>query len=424
MKSGVIFILVFLLIAFVIGCDDTNTQQAASNAIRIGAVYPLSGQQALVGQEIKNGIDLAVDIINNSYPGMNIPLAEGTGLPALAGSPILVVYADHQSTQVGARQRTEELITNSKVVALIGAYQSEETRAASEVAEQAGIPFLNPDSTSPALTQRNFQWFFRTTPTDATFTIDAFEFMTELNSTRNAGIRNLAVVHENTDFGLSFISLVNEYAPQYGMQVVTAIETQGASQNVSADVTQLRATQADAVLFAVYTEDAIRFMQEFKRQNYAPSLVWADDAGFISQEYEQTLGADADYVTSREVWSLDVTRTNPLAAQVNALYRARYGTDMNGNSVRAFIGIMTLAEAINRAVSTDPSRIRNALRATNIPADQLIAPWRGIHFDATGQNTLGDGIIVQMLDNRYTTIWPQAIAVLQPVFPFPSWNAR
>ncbi|MEJ2034425.1 MAG: ABC transporter substrate-binding protein [Deltaproteobacteria bacterium] len=144
----------------------------------------------------------------------------------------------------------------------------------------------------------------------------------------------------------------------------------------------------------------------------------------MSPDFQQTLGADADYVTSREVWSLDLTQTNPLAEQVNALFRARYGADLNGNSARGFIGMMTLAEAINRAAATDPDAVRAALRATDIPAEQLIAPWQGIRFDATGQNTLGDGIVVQMLNGRYTIVWPAAIAVEPVVFPFPEWDTQ
>ena len=413
--------LFFLFILILIGCsDDAQT----TNDIRIGAVYPFSGEQAVVGQEIRQGIELAVHITNNPYPDLNMPLAESAGLPAFGGTPVQVIYADHQSSPAGAQERTRELINRHRVVALIGAYQSEQTRISSEVAEQAGIPFLNPDSSSLSLTERGYQWFFRTTPTDATFVREAFQFMSELNAGQNAGLQRLAIIRESTDFGAGVISQVQALAPNYGMQVVADIVSQGTAESVPAAVTQLRTAQPDAVLFAIYTEDAIRFMQEFKRQNYAPPLIWADDAGFTTLEFQQTLGADAAYITSREVWSVDITETNPLAASVNALYRARNGTDMNGNSVRAFIGTMTLFEAINRAASTDPASIRTALRATDIPTAQLIAPWRGIRFDSTGQNTLGDGIVVQMLDNRYTTVWPQGLAIKPIIFPFPAWEMR
>lgn len=419
-KGYLLFIAVVLSFT---GCDD-DSGGASAGAVRIGGVYPLSGPQAAAGKEIRQGIELAVDVVNNAYPELDIPLAHSRGLPALGGRPIDVVLADHQSTRAGAREGSRRLILDSNVAALMGAYESERTREASEIAEEAGIPFLTAMSTSSALTERGFDWFFRTTPTDTVFVRDAFEFITDLGNERNTNLTRLAVIHEGSAFGTGFMDLVNTWAPQYGKGVVAEVTTQGATGPVSEQVAEVRAAGPDVVLFAVYAEDAIAYMQEFKRQDYAPALIWADDAGFISPDFQQALGADAAYVTSREVWSPDLTQFIPLAARVNAMYRQRYGQDMNGNSARAFIGMITLAEAINRAGSTGPDAVREALRATDIPAEQLIMPWRGIRFDSSGQNTLGDGLVVQVLDGRYRTVWPYAISVEQVVYPYPGWSAR
>ena len=414
MKWTTPLFLVAVLVVSASGCTH--------RPVTIGAVYPLSGPQAAAGEEVRQGIELAVDIIDGQYPQLDLPLAGSRGLPAFGGRPLEVVFADHGSTDAGAREKTRQLIAYRHVVALMGAYESSKTKVVSQIAEDAGIPFLCATSTDPALTERGFEWFFRTTPTDATFANDAFRFMSDLNAQRNAGLQRLAVVHESTDFGTGFMDLVAILAPQYGMQVVEEVTSQGVADSVPAEVASINTAQPDAVLFAVYAQDAIRYIQEFKRQDYAPPLVWANDAGFVSPDFQQTLGADAAYVTSREVWSVDITLTNTLAAEVNALFRERYGTDLNGNSVRGFIGMMTLAEAINRAGTTDPAAVRDALRATDIPAEQLIAPWQGVRFDERGQNILGDGIVVQMLGNRYTAVWPDGIAVESVVFPFPAWG--
>lgn len=418
--DGKIPILIALFTFTLAGCDLGDSRPA----VRVGAVYPLSGPESAAGAQVKQGIELALDIINEPHPELDLPLAAERGLPALGGRPVRVIFADHESTTAVTQEQTSRLIEDERVSALIGAYESEQTRVASEVAETSAIPFITATSTSAGLTERGFEWLFRTTPTDVTFVNHAFEFISNLNAERAAGVQRLAVVHEGSAFGTGFSNLVAALAPRYGMEVVADVVTEGAAESVPAEVTQVRDSQPDAVLFAVYAEEAIPFMQEFKRQDYAPPLIWADDAGFISPDFEQTLGADAQYVTSREVWSADLTQTNPLAAEINALYRERYGVDLDGNSARSFIGMMTLAEAINRAGSTDSAAVREALGATDIPADQLIAPWQGIRFDDTGQNTLGGGIVVQKLNGRYRTVWPTAIAVEPVVFPFPDWGAR
>lgn len=425
MKRGAAGVLLSVLVLAMVGCDGSlNLHERWGRAVEIGAVYPLSGPQGAVGEEIQQGIDLAVAIINNEHADLNLPLAQTRGLTGLGGTAIEVVYADHQSTDEGVREATEELIRRKRVAALLGAYESDKTRIASDIAENAGRPFLTATSTSQALTERGLQWFFRTTPTDTTFVTNAFQFISDLSVVQNARLQRVAVIGEGTDFGSGFIELVREWAPQFGRELVAEVVALGTAESVSAEVSRVRMAEPDVVLFAVYTEDAVRFVREFKRQDYAPPLIWANDAGFISQEFQQTLGADAAYLTSREVWSVDITLTHPLAAQVNALYRERYGEDLNGNSARGFIGMMTLAEAINRAGSTEPAAVRDALRLTAIPAEQLIAPWDGIRFDETGQNTLGNGIVVQMLDDRYTLVWPYEIAVEAVVFPFPAWGAR
>ena len=84
-----------------------------------------------------------------------------------------------------------------------------------------------------------------------------------------------------------------------------------------------------------------------------------------------------------------------------------------------------LADAINRAGSTNPDAIRRALQATDIPADQLIMPWKGVKFDQrTGQNVLGTGVIVQAFDRKYHTVWPFELASRDIVWPFPGWSRR
>jgi branched-chain amino acid transport system substrate-binding protein len=113
-----------------------------------------------------------------------------------------------------------------------------------------------------------------------------------------------------------------------------------------------------------------------------------------------------------------------LIKQVNDLYLQKYKVNFNGNSARSFTGLFTLADAINRAKSIDPEAVRKALSETNIPGSQLIMPWAGIKFDAAGQNVLGSGIIVQVQDGKYCTVWPFSLASKEIIWPMPGWDKR
>ena len=98
---------------------------------------------------------------------------------------------------------------------------------------------------------------------------------------------------------------------------------------------------------------------------------------------------------------------------------------MNGSSARAFTGLMVLADAINRAQTLEPEYIRKAILETKLSGEQLIMPWDGVSFDpGTGQNVLGKGIIVQVQDGEYLTVWPWELAAGEVIWPMPAWSER
>jgi branched-chain amino acid transport system substrate-binding protein len=149
------------------------------------------------------------------------------------------------------------------------------------------------------------------------------------------------------------------------------------------------------------------------------------DAGFISPSFVSGLGADGEYVLSREVWALDVGRRKPLVSTVNDLFRKRMGRNMSGNSARSFTALLTLADAMNRAPSLDAEGIRQALLQTDIKGEQLIMPWDGVKFDPkSGQNILGKGIIVQVQRGEYVTVWPWDLSSRPVIWPIPPWENR
>ena len=133
----------------------------AQDEIRIGVLFPLTGPLASTGQGLLEGAKLAADIINTKN-NLNMPLAKTAGLPNLKGAKIKIIPGDHQGKPEIGMAEAERLITQEKVVAIIGCYNSAVTATASQAAERYGIPFLNDSSTSPSLTERNFKWFFRT----------------------------------------------------------------------------------------------------------------------------------------------------------------------------------------------------------------------------------------------------------------------
>ena len=101
------------------------TDAAAEEVVKIGVLYPLSGNAASAGNTSKMAVELGADIVNKGDPELAklMPIAKGGGLSGLKGARIQLVIADNQGTPAAGQNQTLRLITQEKVAAVVGAYQ-------------------------------------------------------------------------------------------------------------------------------------------------------------------------------------------------------------------------------------------------------------------------------------------------------------
>ena len=90
---------------------------------------------------------------------------------------------------------------------------------------------------------------------------------------------------------------------------------------------------------------------------------------------------------------------------------------MNDYTSRQFTGLIILADAINRAQSSDGERIRAALAATELSGERTIMPWKRVKFDASGQNGDADPVLLQWTGDRFVTVFPEQAAVAAAKWP-------
>ncbi len=352
-------------------------------------------------------------------------MGKGVGLPGLGCRKIEAVFADSQAKAEVGLSEADRLISQEKVVALFGAYNSAVTASASQAAERAGIPFFNAESSSPSLIARGFKWFFRTTADDRNFAENQFQFLKEVQAKKGTSFTKVALLHENTLFGTDTAKYQTEFAPKYGYQIVTDVAYDAKSTNLDGEVQKVKSSGAELILPAGYVADATLTMQTLKKLEVTPSGLLAMNAGYIEADFVKALQKDAEAVLSRDVWSLDLAQQKPMINDINKLYQAKSaGKDLDGNSSRSFTGFLVLADALNRAGSTDPEAIRKALTQTDIPGNQLIMPWAGVHFDAQGQNKDAIGLIVQIQQSKFRIVWPPNLASAEVIWPFPKWAGR
>ena len=407
------------LLAAALAVGLTLPAQAA-DTIKIGVIYPLTGNAAPAGNSAKDAVELGVEIVNGAHPELKgLPLAETAGLPNLGGARIEMVSADHQGNPSVGQNQTLRLITQDKVVAMLGAYHSSVALTATAAAERQGIPFLVADSVALNITQRGFKWTFRVGPIAPDF---AKAYTTFLNELKKAGrkIDSIAVVNENTDYGTSVAASIVEAAKQANITVAAQIPYNANSTDVSGQVLQLKEKKPDAVIFISYTADTVLYFKTMKNLDYLPPIIIGDDAGFSDPTFIPNVGELAQGAINRSAW--DAGKPGSNTNKINEMFKKKYGRDLDDTSARWMQGFLVLAEAINRAGSTKPDAIIKALSETNLGPDQIMMGYRGVKFDAKGQNTLAATYLIQMQGKDYVAVWPEKSAEKPIQWPYKGWK--
>src|ERR1700743_1505778 len=191
--------------------------RAETSEVAIGIIYPFSGASAQIGVDAQKAFETAADIINNNYD-FDLPLAKGEGLSGLGGAKVRLVFADHQADPQKGRAEAERLITQEKVCAILGTYQSAVAVTVSQTCERYQIPFMSADNSSPSLHRRGLKYYFRAAPHDEMFSAAMFDFL-DATKKKGAKANTLTLFHEDTIFGTDSANAQTKLANERGYKI-------------------------------------------------------------------------------------------------------------------------------------------------------------------------------------------------------------
>jgi len=387
--------------------------------VSIGVLFAMSGANAQTGIDARHAMETAADIVNNAYD-LDLPTAKNAGLASLGNAKIRLIFADHQLDPQKGRAEAERLITQDGVCALIGCYFSSVSSTVSGVAERYGLPFLCADSSSPSLARRGYKFFFRPAAQDEMFSAAMFDF---LDSQRAKGkkIETVSLFYEDTIFGTDSSNVQRKLAADRGYKIAADIKYRANATSLSVEVQQLKAADADVLLPSSYTSDSILLVKTMEELGYKPKNIIAQASGFVDPAFYNAVGDKAVGVITRASFSIDMAEKRPMIYKVNDMFKARAKRDLNDATSRELMGLLVLADAIDRAGSVDGSKIRDALAATDIPGTRTIMPWKRVHFGPDGQNPDADPVLIQYVGgDKFATIFPEAVAAAEPRWPMKS----
>ena len=380
---------------------------AQPDAIPLGALYPLSGALALLGDESFRGLELAVDDRN----------AAG----GLLGRPVRLAKGDaFDPSQAGGEVR--RLMDAERVAAVFGTYASPLVFAASQATELAGTPYFELGAIGDPVTERGFKYLFRSCPVASAFamlTVDAVnDALAPLWGVDPKALK-LAILHEDALYGSTVSGFQAARCKDLGLNVVESLPYAAATLDLSAAVQRLRSAGADVVLPTGYQNALLLFFRQMRQVGGQPRMIVGAGGGHSLQDTANAIGADCEGMLDADFTQYAVNAAAaPGAHDVRAAYEKRYGTKpRSGHSLANYTGARLFLDAMERASSLDKDKLRAAVLATDLSPGATAAGW-GAKFDEKGQNTRAKPMLMQWQGGALVTVWPDAAAAgkLRPMF--------
>lgn len=389
---------------FVAGTAPFNIVRGQGAALKVGVLLPRSGYQAGIGQDCQRGVEIAGGIL------------KGLGYPSLQ-----IMNADTESNVDNARAQAEKLI-NEGAQLLVGAFDSGQSTAIAQVAEQKGIPYVINIAAAPQITEQGYKFVFRNFHTAGMILGGAFKNQKEVFAIAGSAPKSVVFMHVNDTFGTAMQKGIGAVMPKFDMpyKVVETIAYDPAARDLSVEVAKAKATGAEALLVVSRLNDAILLTRELVKQRWSPMAIMSMGPGWYEDQYLKTLGKLSDGPMTFVPWYDPNKKVSKMLEA--ALAKAHPGVNVNTNHVYTFEALMVAADAYKRAGSTDPKALADAIRKTNITENVSTGP--GIVFNEKGQNDKLEITGIQNRGGKLPTIAPKVAAIAKPELPMTPYNKR
>jgi branched-chain amino acid transport system substrate-binding protein len=385
---------------------SVSTSIAAHADIKIGALYPLSGSLALLGDE--------------SFRGLEIAVAERNAAGGLKGEQIKLLKADavDAGQAVGAARK---LTSVENVTAVFGSYSSALSFAATQVTEMAGVPYFELGAVSDHITERNLKYVMRSNPTARNFaegTITAITQIVGPSLKVDPKQLKIAIIHEDALYGTTIAGFQKQLAQAQGLNVVEVLPYSAKAVDLSSLILRLKGAQADVVLQTSYQNDTTLFFRQIREAGFKPKAVIGAGGGYSMQDTVKVVGAqNMESVLDVDFPQFQTSEKGaPGISAFAKAYKDRFGSEpRSGHSLINYVGAKVFLDAMEKSESLEADAIRASVASVDIPVGGTAAGM-GVKFAENGQNQRASTAIMQWQDGVLKTVYPEAAAVTQVRF--------
>jgi len=363
-------IIIALIIVVAVAAYILLTPSTAPQTIKIGFFSPLTGPASADGNAALNAAKLAVEHIN----------AQG----GVLGKKLELVYYDDALNPDQAVAIANKLINDDKVVAAVSGSYSGTTLAASVVFNRSGIPLVSSYAVHPDIT-RNKPWVFRVGMLgEVEGKVAGYIAVTQL------GAKKVAILYDNIPFGQTLASSCKAEVERLGATVAYYDKFNDGDRDFSTWLTQIKSIPDLDVLFIFGYYYHSQALVQARNLGITAKIVGAE--GFDSPKLIELAGSAAEGVYI--VTDLDRDSESQVVQKFLRDYKNKTGIEADMVAASAYDAVTILAKAIQKAGSTDPQAIRNALQSTT-----NFDGAAGFIYGFTNQRNAIKNIVVQVIQN-------------------------
>src|ERR1700726_1269221 len=358
----------------------------AADPVNIGALYPTTGSMAQIGVGCVAAAKLAVEMVNDAG-----------GIKSLGGAKLNLIISDNQSDTTVTRTETDRLISGNKLSAIHGCFASALTLIASEVAERAKVPLLTGSSSDQLNKGRTYT--FTPFARASQFALAQLQ-MSKLVSDKP----KVAVIFENTAFGTSTSNGLREQAPGQGVQIVLLDPYSAGLTDAGPLINKVKASGANMLFPVSYLNDLILIIRAIK-QGGLQIAINGGSGGFVIPDFYKNVGNAAEGLLGVAHWNHDI---NGDAQKVNEVYKQQYGEFLFEYAGGLVAQTFMIADALERAASTDPQKVRDAIAALDVSSGYAaMGPGGKVKFGPDGKNIYAHPVGVPWQKGDLANVFPK-----------------
>ncbi len=368
---------------------------AAGSEIKLGTVLPITGSFASSGKYFQQGYQMAIDEVNG---------AEGVDVGGQKMKVSLDLLDDGSNT-TNSRSLVEKLVTQDKVNALLGGYDTTLVQAQEVVPDQYKIPYVEGGGAASAIFSRGYKYIFGTLQTIDLLGKITMDFLkNEVDLGHLPKPTKIALVWENTDHGKDYDKGVQDFVKANPglFQVVLdqSFDLNGA--DFTPLLTQVKSSNADVFLSDAHLPDYITMHRQYTQMGLSHKLVSYAARG-PDQSARQALGPAADGLVAGLWWSPALP--DPKAQKFAADYKAKFNATADWFQALAYDTARVMFAGIAKAGTLDGAKLRDAIAATDFK--DSILPGGEIKFQEDGRPNTPYMMVQNLPNNEVQIIWPK-----------------